>query len=219
MRLDPKVLAAAIARAADPPIPDSLWNQLALALSKGEGVARAANTAYIVLRSPWDADSPHDPEFKPTLLCGRIPVKTGARRFRTTKQVIATLLTQGRPGKKPPNSPLYAPASTQEARVALGGVSLATADRVTVTNRDRETEWYDISGVPIGSFIYRVKLNGETVLFQCVGHNQWMLLYLQGTRDIVNLPEVLYRICCSLSGEIIGLEPLEGEPVLLRTPM
>lgn|GEM_PF-5347373 len=220
MRLDPRSLAAAIAAAANPPIPGDVLDQLALALSRGEGVARAGNTVYLVLRSPWEADNPANPTFRPTLLRGTLPVSANARRFRTTRQVVSMLTTLGNTGPRPANKPTFAPAIAIGARVPLSGAGLAGAPTVTTTFRGHKITWFDVNTIPVGGFLYRVRTDCLVTLYQRVGANQWFLMRLQdGTHDIVDLPQVLHELCAATADESLeGLEVMEGGPVLLRTP-
>lgn len=218
MKLNPATLAHAIAQAAVPPVPEQVLDHLALALSRGEGLARSGSTVYVLLRNVWSADDPDALGFKPTLLRGAAPTSPNARRIRSTRQVIATLLTEVAGGKRPVDYPLYAPAFPMGARVALAGAALGTAPTITTEHRGQEITWYDLSVVPVGGLIYRVRGDGHTLVYQRVGDNHWVLLQLDGSHDMVNLPQVLHAVCASLDQEPEELEAMEGQPVLLRTP-
>lgn len=220
MRLDPRELADAIASAADPPIvSESTREELARALSRGEGVARdGSRTKYVVLQPPWNASSPTEIAFRPTLLRGQLPREANRRRFRTTQNVVETLMTEGAPGKRPSDK-LHAPACPRGARVALAGIQLAEIEPLVVESHGRFVEWFNLRLIPVGSFVYRVREDLSVLLFQRASDDAWMMLELDGAQDIVNLPQVLHHVCSAHEGELEEPLPLPGHTVLLRYPL
>lgn len=218
--LDSRRLAEEILITPGSTLPLAMQEQLAVALSKGAGIAMDGHQVCVVLRNPLEACDPGDRKFTPTVVVGRIPTENNRRRFRATTQVAQRSVTCCKPGRKPFGMPTFAPIAEENVLVGLSGPSLANATSVEVENKTKgKVTWRDLNDIPPGDFVYFVEMSGQISFYQKVGPDHWILLEMDGTKDVVNIPRAVMLAGMQRPGDpVTAMTEVTGPTIFLRKP-
>jgi hypothetical protein len=204
-------------------LPPAMKTPLAVALSKGGGIAKEGNKLCVVLRSPLLACQASADPFFPTVVAGEMPTRNSQRRFRTTSQVAQHIVTKTKPGRRPHNRGYLAPAGSHALRVGLSSPALDGIEPIEVAHGNEAIgmiKWYDLGKIPEGSFIYIVDNEGGISFFQRVGEDHWVLVAMNGNQDVADLRPLMSRLAAvhGPRATVDGLQSLIGPPVYLRRP-
>lgn len=198
-------------------LPGELLDDLAVALSRGEGVAKVESTVCIVLRNPLQASAPGAHDFRPTLLTVDLKTQKNIRSRRPTATVAQHLTTIVAPGKLSRLTG-YVPASGSKIRGLYGGC-LATAPTNTITlhKSNKQVTWYSLNEVSVGSIVYAICTTNVVHLIQKIGSDHWVLVRTDATKDVVDMPLAVRNAMRSAGlTEVQGLKSIHGKTVLIR---
>jgi hypothetical protein len=218
--LDSRRLAEEILITPGSTLPLAMQEQLAVALSSGSGIAVEGHQVCVVLRTPLKACTPGETPFIPTVVTGKIPTENNRRRFRATTQVASRTVTCCKPGRKPYGMPTYAPVVNEGVLVGLSGPTLAATASIEVENKNKgKVTWRNLDDITPGDFVYFVEMSGRISFYQKVGPDHWILLDMDGTKDVVNIPRAVTLAGMHHPGDTVtAMTKVTGPAVFLRKP-